>query len=263
MGMDVERKDFKKKRRRKRILYGTVTAVALILVTLGISSLEPAAMSVSRQSVWVGQVERGAMVRQVRGPGTLVPKEIRWVTSSVNGRVDERLLDPGVQVEPDTVILELTNPEIEQQLEEARLGVDVAETQLAETRVELESEFLRQQADAAAIESQFSEAELSVEANEELAKDGLIPEIDLKTSRIRSQQLQRRVDIEGERLAKARESVQSRVATRRSQVAQARALYELRRQQVESLTVRAGTSGVLQEVAVEVGERVQAGTVLA
>lgn len=263
MGMDVERKDFKKKRRRKRILYGTVTAVALILVTLGISSLEPAAMSVSRQSVWVGEVERGTMVRQVRGPGTLVPKEIRWVTSSVNGRVDERLLDPGVQVEPDTVILELTNPEIEQQLEEARLGVDVAETQLAEIRVELESELLRQQAETAAIESQFSEAELSVEANEELAKDGLIPEIDLKTSRIRSQQLQRRVDIEGERLAKARESVQSRVATQRSQVAQARALYELRRQQVASLTVRTGTSGVLQEVAVEVGERVQPGTVLA
>lgn len=263
MGMDVERKDFKKKRRRKRILYGTLTAAALILVTLGISSLEPAAMSVSRQSVWVGEVERGTMVRQVRGPGTLVPKQIRWVTSSVNGRVDERLLDPGVQVEPDTVILELTNPEIEQQLEEARLGVEVAETRLAEQRVQLESELLRQQAEAAAIESQFSEAELSVEANEELAKDGLVPEIDLKTSRIRAEQLQRRVDIESQRLAKARESVQSSLAAQRSQVAQARALYELRRQQVGSLTVRAGISGVLQEVAVEVGERVQPGTVLA
>lgn len=263
MGMDVERKDFKKKRRRKRILYGTVTAVALILVTLGISSLEPAAMSVSRQSVWVGQVERGTMVRQVRGPGTLVPKEIRWVTSSVDGRVDERLLDPGVQVESDTVILELTNPETEQLLEEARLEVDAAETRLAELRVEVESELLRQQAETVSVESQLSEAELAVEANEELAKDGLVPEIDLKTSRIRSQQLERRVDIENQRLEKARESIQSRLATQRSLVAQARALYQLRRQQVESLTVRAGTSGVLQEVAVEVGERVQPGTVLA
>lgn len=263
MGMDVERKDFKKKRRRKRILYGTLTAAALILVTLGISSLEPAAMSVSRQSVWVGQVERGTMVRQVRGPGTLVPKEIRWVTSSVDGRVDARFLDPGVQVEPDTVLLELTNPEAEQRLEESRLEVDAAETRLAELRVEVESELLRQQAETAAIESQLSEAALSVEANEELAKDGLVPDIDLKTSRIRSQQLERRVEIENQRLDKARESVQSRLATQRSLVAQARALHQLRRQQVESLTVRAGTTGVLQEVAVEVGERVQPGTVLA
>jgi len=263
MGMDVERKDFKIKRRRRRILYGAITAAALILVTLGISSLEPAAMSVSRQSVWVGQVERGTMVRQVRGPGTLVPKEIRWITTSIDGRVERRLLEPGVQVQPDTVILELINPQTQQELEAARLQVNAAEAQLADLRVQLQSDLLNQQAQAAAIESDYSEASLEVEANETLNKDGLIPEIDLKRSRIRAQQLEKRLAIERQRLDKARESIQSQLASERAQLAQAQALYQLRKEQAEGLEVKAGIAGVLQEVPVEVGERVQPGTVLA
>jgi HlyD family secretion protein len=261
--MDVERKDFKVKRRRRRILYGAVAAVGLTLLTWGISSLEPAAMSVSRQSVWVGTVERGTMVRQVRGPGTLVPKEIRWITSAVNGRVENRLLEPGVEVQPDSVILELTNPEIEQQIEEARLEVNAAEARLADLRVQLESGLLNQQAQAAAVESDYNEAVLEVEANQELSDSGLLPEIDLKRSRIREEQLERRLDIERQRLEKSRESIGSQLASERAQLAQAHALYALRRQQVASLTVRAGIAGVLQEVPIEVGERVQAGTVLA
>ena len=263
MGMDVERKDFKVKRRRRRIVYGAVTAAVLILVTWGISSLEPAAMSVSRQSVWVGEVERGTMVRQVRGPGTLVPKEIRWITTSVDGRVERRLLEPGVRVEPDTVILELVNPQTEQELEEARLEVNAAQARLADLRVQLQSDLLSQQAAAAAIESDYSEATLEVEANEELAKDGLLPDIDLKRSRIREQQLAKRLDIERQRLAQAQESIESQLDSERAQLAQAQGLYELRRQQAESLHVTAGIAGVLQEVPVEVGERVQPGTVLA
>jgi HlyD family secretion protein len=263
MGMDVERKDFKVKRRRRRILYGAITAAALILVTLGISSLEPAAMSVSRQSVWVGKVERGTMVRQVRGPGTLVPKEIRWITTSINGRVERRLLEPGVHVDADTVILELINPETEQELEGARLEVNAAEARLADLRVQLQSSLLNQQAEAAAIESDYSEATLEVEANEALNKDGLIPEIDLKRSRIREQQLEKRLDIERQRLDKTRESIQSQLASERAQLAQAQAIYQLRREQAEGLRVTAGIAGVLQEVPVEVGERVQPGTVLA
>jgi len=263
MGMDVERKDFKVKRRRRRILYGAITAAALVLVTLGISSLEPAAMSVSRQSVWVGQVERGTMVRQVRGPGTLVPKEIRWITTSINGRVERRLLEPGVHVDADTVILELINPETEQELEGARLEVNAAEARLADLRVQLESSLLNQQAQAAAVESDYSEASLEVEANEELNKDGLIPEIDLKRSRIREQQLEKRLDIERQRLDKTRESIQSQLASERAQLAQAQAIYQLRQEQASGLQVKAGIAGVLQEVPVEVGERVQPGTVLA
>lgn len=263
MGMDVERKDFKVKRRRRRILYGAVAVVGLTLLTWGISSLEPAAMSVSRQSVWVGEVERGTMVRQVRGPGTLVPKEIRWITSAVNGRVENRLLEPGVEVQPDSVILELTNPEVEQQIEEARLEVNAAEARLADLRVQLESGLLNQQAEAAAVESDYNEAVLEVEANQELSDSGLLPEIDLKRSRIREEQLERRLAIERQRLDKTRESIGSQLASERAQLAQAQALYALRRQQVASLTVRAGIAGVLQEVPIEVGERVQAGTVLA
>lgn len=263
MGMDVERKDFKVKRRRRRILYGAIAVAALVLVTLGISSLEPAAMSVSRQSVWVGQVERGTMVRQVRGPGTLVPKEIRWITTSIDGRVERRLLEPGVHVDADTVILELINPETEQELEGARLEVNAAEARLADLRVQLESSLLNQQAEAAAVESDYSEATLEVEANEALNKDGLIPEIDLKRSRIREHQLEKRLAIERQRLDKTRESIQSQLASERAQLAQAQAIYQLRKEQAAGLQVTAGIAGVLQEVPVEVGERVQPGTVLA
>lgn len=263
MGMDIERPDLKKKRQKRRILYGALVVVALIVVTYGISSLEPAAMSVSRQSIWPGKVERGTMIRQVRGPGTLVPKQIRWITTSVEGRVEARLLEPGVQVEPDSVILELINPQLEQQLEDARLALGAAEARLADLQVQLESDLLNQQAQAAAIESDYQESRLEVEANEELATDGLIPDIDLKRSRIREQQLERRVGIEGQRIEKARESILSQVAAERAQLAQARALYALRQDQAASLQVRAGISGVLQEVPIEVGERVQPGTVLA
>lgn len=263
MGMDIERPDLKKKRQKRRILYGALVVVALLVVTYGISSLEPAAMSVSRQSIWPGKVERGTMIRQVRGPGTLVPKQIRWITTSVEGRVEARLLEPGVQVEPGSVILELINPQLEQQLEDARLALGAAEARLADLRVQLESDLLNQQAQAAAIESDYQESRLEVEANEELSKDGLIPEIDLKRSRIREQQLERRVGIEGQRIEKARESILSQISAERAQLAQARALYALRQEQAASLQVRAGISGVLQEVPVEVGERVQPGTVLA
>ena len=263
MGMDVERKDFKKKRRRRRILYGTVAAVAVILLTIGISSLEPAAMKVSRQSVWVDEVERGSMLRRVRGPGSLVPEEIRWITASVGGRVDRLHLQAGVEVDSGTVILELTNPELEQRLEDARLGLESAKADLEDLRVQLENDLLAREAEAARVESQYEEARLQVEANETLNKDGLVPEIDLKTSRIRAQQLERRLELEHRRLEKAENSVESRLESQRAQLSQARALLRLRRQEIESLDVRAGIDGVLQEVPVEVGERVQPGTVLA
>ncbi|HUF78733.1 MAG TPA: HlyD family efflux transporter periplasmic adaptor subunit, partial [Thermoanaerobaculia bacterium] len=261
--MDIERKDFKVKRRQRRILYSVVAVVGVTLLTWGISSLEPAAMSVSRQSVWVGKVERGTMVRQVRGPGTLVPKEIRWITSSVDGRVENRLLEPGVKVEPDDVILELTNPEVEQQLEQARLEVNAAEARLLDLRAQLEGDLLSQEANYAAVESNYNETILEVEANEELSKDGLVPEITLKSSRIRAEQLERRLEIERERLERMQESFQSRLASLRAELAQAQALNQLRLQQVGSLTVRAGIAGVLQEVPIEVGERVAPGTVIA
>ncbi len=263
MGMDVERKDFKKMRRKKRILYGGIGLVAVVLVSYGISSLEPAAMSVSRQSVWVGQVKRGSMIRQVRGPGSLVPETIRWITTSVEGRVEEIYLKAGVRVQPDTVILELTNPQLEQQVEDARLADNAAKADLADLKVRLQADLLNQRAAAAAVESDWSEAKLQVEANEALDKDGLIPKIDLKRSRIRSQQLEKRVGLEHERLDKAKESLQAQLDAQRAQLAQAEGVYRLRRQEVDSLKVRAGLSGVLQEVPVEVGERVNAGTVLA
>lgn len=263
MGMDIERKDFKQKRRRRRILWGTLGVVAVGVLTFGIGQLEPAARSVSRQSVWVEQVERGSMVRRVRGPGSLVPKEIRWITASVDGRIEQVHLEPGVEVSADTVLLELTNPETEQRLEDARLALRAEEAELADLKVQLQSDLLNQEAEAARVESDYEEARLQAEANEILNKDGLVPEIDLKRSRIRAEQLERRLDLERRRLEKAEESVQARLDSQQAQLSQARGLLQLRQQEVESLSVRAGIDGVLQEVPVEVGERVQPGTVLA
>ena len=263
MGMDVERKDFKKQRRKKRLIYGGIGLVAVVLVSYGISSLEPAAMSVSRQSVWVGQVKRGSMIRQVRGPGSLVPETIRWITTSVDGRVEEIFLKAGVRVQPDTIILELTNPQLEQQVEDARLAFNASKADLADLKVRLQADLLNQQASAAAVESDFSQAKLQVEADETLDKDGLIPKIDLKRSRIQAQQLEKRVDLEHQRLDKAKESLQAQLDAKKAQLAQAEGVYKLRQQEVDSLRVRAGLSGVLQEVPVEVGEQVNAGTVLA
>lgn len=263
MGMDIERKDFKQKRRRRRILWGTLGVVVVGVLTFGIGQLEPAARSVSRQSVWVEQVERGSMVRRVRGPGSLVPKEIRWITASVDGRIEQVHLEPGVEVSADTVLLELTNPETEQRLEDARLALRAEEAELADLKVQLQSDLLNQEAEAARVESDYEEARLQAEANEILNKDGLVPEIDLKRSRIRAEQLERRLDLERRRLEKAEESVQARLDSQQAQLSQARGLLQLRQQEVESLSVRAGIDGVLQEVPVEVGERVQPGTVLA
>ena len=261
--MDVVRTDLKKKRQRRRIIY-IATAIAVVaLLTVFISQLEPAAPVASSKSIWSRPVERGSMLRQVRGPGSLVPEEFRWVSVSVDGVVDQIYLQPGVEVEPDSVILELTNPELQQRLEDARLAYSAAQAQLNDTRVQLESALLNQRSQTAAVESDYREAELQVRANERLAEDGLIPDIDLERSHIRSEQLDQRLAIERQRLAKAQESLEAQLDSRRAQLDQAAALLELRRQEARSLEVRAGISGVLQEVPVEVGQRIAAGTPLA
>ena len=252
-----------RQRRIKRIIYSTLTLGVVVLITVGVSRLKPAAPSVDRAVVYMDTVKRGSMLRQVRGTGTLVPEEIRWIPALTDGRVERIILRPGVTVEPDTVILELSNPQLEQQLTEAELLLRASEADYENLRVKLDSDLLTQQAGAATVQAEFQQAKLQAEADAQLAADGLTSELIMRISVSRADELENRTRLEQKRLSIASASAEAQLAAQRARVEQARSAYELRRNQVDDLRVRAGDSGVLQLVPVEVGQSVTPGTNLA
>lgn len=261
--MDIARPSLKKEKQRKRMLQIAVAVVALVAVTFGISSLEPAPPDVDRSTVWIESVQRGEFLRSVRGPGTLVPEEIRHIAAETNGLVESVLVDAGAQVKADTVILMLSNPEVENQVQDAEFALRGAEADYVDLELRLDSEILDQRADLAEAKSNYDSAMLQVEANRELAQNGLIPSITLQQSELAVEQLKNRHQIEQERLNKSVESMPSKLAVKKAAVDKQRSLYELRSAQLESLKVRATIDGVLQMVAVEAGQRVTPGTDLA
>jgi HlyD family secretion protein len=262
--VDIARSpDVLRKKKIRRTLYGAAALVVIILITVGVSRLKPAAPTVDGSVVWRDTVKRGDMVRQVRGSGTLVPEEIRWIPATTQGRVEKILLRPGAQVRPDTVILELTNPELRQEVMEAQLAYQSAQANYQNRKAELESALLSQQSDVANIEAQYKEAALTLEANEQLYKDGLVSEIVLKQSRSRTDELKNRLSIARKRLDITTVGVKSQLAPQEADVDQRRAAYELRIRQLDDLRVKAGMSGVLQLVPVEVGAQVSPGANLA
>ncbi len=261
--MDIQRPDQTRKRRIQRIVWAALGVLAVGLITYLISRLKPAAPSVERETVWVDKVQRGPMLRQVRGPGTLVPVDIRWLSASQDGRVERIPALPGVTVTPDTILLELSNPELEQGLSDAESQLTGANADFEDLRARLESDVLNQRSQAAAIDSQAQEAKLQAEANQQLHKDGLIPDLTLRLSRLRADQLTRQAGIETERVTKSTQSAAAQLSAQRARVAQAQDLVNLRRRQVDGLHVRAGITGILQELPVQVGQRVTPGTNLA
>lgn len=261
--MDIARPDLKKAKRRRQIFIGAAVVVGLVAITLGINSLEPAAREIDRESVWIRPVERGEMLRSVRGAGTLVPEEIRWIAAETEGQVEEIVVDPGAEVEADTVILELSDPTTEQAAQDAELALRAAQANYKDLEVQLERQLLDQEANLASVKSDYETALLEKEANQELFDNGLIPDIDLKRARLRADQLTVRYEIEQQRLEKFANSVEAQLDVERSRLEQARALYDLRKRRADSLQVRAGIAGVLQQVPVEEGQRVTPGTNLA
>lgn len=261
--MDIQRPSRKKELQRRRILMGAGAAALLIAITVGIDSLEPAVRSVERGSVWFGTVQRGEMLRAVRGNGTLVPEEIRWISARTEGRVDTVVVDPGALVTPETVILELSDPQVEQAAQDAELRMRALEAEYTDLEVRLSSQLLDHQANLAAVKANYEGALLQLEADRELDANGLISNIDLRKSELAAGQLTVRYEMEQKRIEKTSESSTAQLAVKRAQVDQQRVLSRLRREQAESLKVRAGLAGVLQEVAVEEGERVTPGTRLA
>jgi HlyD family secretion protein len=258
--VDIARSpEVKRKKKIRQILYGVAALVVITVISVGVSRLK----SVERSTIWIGTVKRGPMLRQVRGSGTLVPEEIRWIPATTQGRVETILLRPGAQVKPDTVILEMTNPDLENSVKEARLAFQSAQAAYVNRKAELESALLNQQSDVASIKAAYKKAALNLEAQEELSKDQLVSKLQLEQARSDAQELENRLKIAENRLTISTEGMKSQLAPQDADVDQKRAAYELRVSQLEDLKVKAGMTGVLQEVPVERGAQVQAGANIA
>jgi HlyD family secretion protein len=262
--VDIARSpEVKRKKQIRRIIYGVVALLAIVLITVGVSRLRPAAPGVDRATVWIDTVKRGPMIRQVRGSGILVPENIRWITATTNGRVERLVLRPGATVTPTSVILELSNPDLQQSVMDAQLAFRSAEATYENRRAELESQFLTQESGVVTIDSQFRQAGLQLRADEELYKEKLISELQLKRSRATAQDLENQLSVAKKRLEITKAGMKSQLAPQEADVNQRRAAYELRLRQLDDLKVKAGMNGVLQVLPVEVGASVQAGAQIA
>ena len=261
--MDIPRKSAAKKRRIKRILYGITAVVAVALITVGVSRLQPAAPSVDKETLWKGTVARGLMLRQVRGLGTLVPEEVRYVPAISTGRVETRLVQPGAQVKADTVLFELTNPEIQQAFVDAESQLRGAAANLTTLKVQLDKSILDQEATLAQVSSDFKKAQMQFEVNDSLAKSGLKSKLELQLSQIAASDLENRVELEKKRLTASRDEAKARLSAEDEKVSQLKDAVQLKRKQMDALKVRAGIDGELQTVAVQVGQSVTLGQELA
>ena len=261
--MDIARPDIARRKRLRQSVYAVSAAIAVALVTVGVSRLQPAAPRVDRAAIFLDTVQRGPMVRQVRGIGTLVPEQIRWVPATTDGNVERIVIQPGAVITPDTVVVELSNPELEQTAVEARLNLEAAEARYSNRQVEVERSLLEQRATLASTEAQLISARLQAEADEQLSELGLVASIQFQQSQAAVDEYETRYALEQERLQLAQDTVEAQLAVEQAEVNRLRTLYELRLEQVDDLHVRAGMHGVLQQVPLDEGQRVTAGTNLA
>jgi HlyD family secretion protein len=261
--MDIQRPSNARAKKIRRIIYVGITIVSVAGVTLGVSRLRPAAPSVDKSTVWTDEVKRGSMLREVHGLGTLVPEDIRWIPAQTDSRVDRILIHPGAIVQPSTVILELTNPELQRDVLDAEYQLKAAQADYENLKVQVNSELLNQRAATAQVRSDYEQAKIQHEVDEKLRAEGLSATVTEQLSKVKEQQLAIRLQLEEDRTANAADSAKARLMAQQSHVDQQRALYDLKRSQLEGLHVRAGIYGVLQVVPVEVGQHVTPGTNLA
>ncbi len=261
--MDIPRQNAAKVRRRRQMMFGAVGIALVLVITLGVSRLKPAAPTVERGTVWLDTVKRGPMLRQVRGLGTLVPTDIRWLPAATEGRVERLLIQPGTKVKANDVILEMSNPTISQAASDAEWQLKAVEAEYQNLAVQLQSQVLAQKSEWAKVQSEYSQSKRQADTDSELAKLGVISEMALKTSTDKAKELKMRDEIEQQRLTNSGETLKAQLAAQKAKVEQARAMYQLRREQVEALRVKAGTEGVLQELPLKEGQWVTPGTTLA
>ncbi len=261
--MDIQRPaSVAKQKKLRRIGFAVAAVLAVGAVSVVLARLKPAAPTVERATVWVDSVKRGPMLRQVRGLGTLVPVDEarRWVPASTQGRVEKIILRPGVQVTPDTVVLELSDPQVQQALNDADQQLRASEADFNSMKARLDAEALNQRAQAAIVRADYQNAQTEREMNEGLAKDGLVSNLVLRQSVVRAESLKTRDGIETDRLKVSEQSTRAQLQSAQALVDQRRSNLALRRQQVDQLRVRAGMFGVLEQVPVEVGQQVAPGT---
>jgi len=261
--MDVARPPRTRFERFRKAGYTSVIVVIVGGALFGATRLRPAAPTVEASTLWPDTVKRGPMVRQVRGLGTLVPEDLRWVAAPSLARVERVVVQPGTTVAPDTILLELSNPQLEQEAEESRLKLQGAEAALANLRIQLRADTLQQQAAVAAIESDYQKARMQADMNEALAKRQLVSELILRQSQLDAEQLAIRRKLADEQIAARADAAAAQMQVQQSAVDQARAIAALKSRQLEELHVRAGIAGVLQTVAVDVGQQVAPGSNLA
>jgi HlyD family secretion protein len=261
--MDVQRKVNTTKKILLRVLYTLIVLGVLGGVTYYVMLLEPAAPPVQRGMIVIDTVKRGTFVRNVRGPGTLVPEEIRWIPAVSDGVVEEILMLPGTIVTPDTTIMIMSNPDLELSTLDAKWQVKSAEAEYASLQKQLENDLLNLKTAASRVEADGKEADLKYKSDQELFDEGLKSGLEMQVSQIRSTQLAELLEIEKSRVKVQEEYAEKQLAVLEARIAQASAVYELSQRKLEALHIKAGFSGVLSQVDVEVGQRLAPGTILA
>jgi HlyD family secretion protein len=249
-----------KRRRRRRWAVGILTGAAVVSMSVAVSRLEPALPGVNESTLWIRTVQRGPMVREVRGTGTLVPEEIRWVTASSAGRVERIVLRPGAEVAPGTVILEMSNPDLEQSVRSAERDWQTAVAQLAHQKASVASTRFAQRAALVDAESTYQLAVTDLELNRNLAESGLVAEFTLKQKQALVDQARNRAELARQQLESTIENESLQLAPAEAAVSQRLAEYERLKRQLDDLAVKSTMHGLLQLVSVEVGQQVGAGT---
>ena len=257
-----------RRRKRRRWLTGLLTVMAFALFTFALSRLKPAVPVVEKSSIWVDTVKRGEMLRQVRGNGTLVPEDIRWIPTVNAGRVESILVLPGAAVKPDTVLVELSNPELKQNAFETESQLKAAKADLANLKVQLASQKLTQEAAVASAKANYVAAKADSEINKELGNEGLIAAVTVKQSQAKTDELDKLLEIEEQRLAMTADASKAQLAAQEEKIAQLGGLLELKQNLIESLKIRAGMEGVLQRLGdatspLQVGQQLSAGALVA
>jgi HlyD family secretion protein len=237
--------------------------IAGTAVTLGLSRMSPAAPGVDGGTLWPDTVKRGEMLRQVRGLGTLVPEEVRWIPATSDGIIEQVEAHAGDTVTPNSIILVMSNPDVRQRAQDAELQLKGAEADLLNLRAVLQNDLLNQQTQLASVESDYNRAKLDYEANQQLAKDGLIADLILKKSELIALDLASKAQMEKKKVEGNAKSADARIQAQQARIEQYRVAYQLRQKQVDELNVRAGVAGVVQQVPPQPGQRVSPGTILA
>ena len=262
--MDIARPEEEKRRRRmRRYVYAGAGLLLVVVITAALSRLKPAAPTVDRSTIWTDTVKRGPMLRDVRGLGSLEPETIWVIPAAADGRVEKRYLLPGTPVKADSVILDLTNPQLQQEALDAEYQLKGAQAAYLQTKAQLENQLMDKRTAAASVSSQYRTAEMQKQAFEELGKLGLKAEIDVKTTEVQAEELAKQNDLAQKEVETFANSIEAQLAVQEANVDQKRALYALKKSQLEGMHVRSGIDGVLQELDVDVGQRVTEGTALA